>query len=134
MESPKGLLPVGDRSVCPIANVLDLLGDRWTLLVVRDLLFFRKVRYNELAATLERIPTNILAERLRRLEAAGIVEKSSYQDRPVRYEYRLTPRGTDLLPVLREMIGWAKRHIAITGKRPPGSGRALERIDPKVRP
>jgi DNA-binding HxlR family transcriptional regulator len=98
--------------------VLDLLGDRWTLLVVRDLLFFRKVRYNELADTLERIPTNILADRLRRLEAAGIVEKGAYQDRPVRYEYRLTARGMDLLPVLREMIGWAKRHIAITGKRP----------------
>jgi DNA-binding HxlR family transcriptional regulator len=149
MPSPKGLLPAGDRSVCPVANVLDLLGDRWTLLVVRDLLFFRKVRYNELADTLERIPTNILADRLRRLEAAGIVEKGAYQDRPVRYEYRLTARGMDLLPVLREMIGWAKRHIAITGKRPriragrstgspgelePRRGKAHRRLPRFVRP
>lgn len=116
-DSPP-LLPLSDRSKCPVANALDLLGDRWTLLVVRDLLFFQKVRYKDFAASAERIPTNLLADRLRRLEGAGIVERSAYQRRPVRHEYRLTQRGRDLLPVLREMIVWANLHVAGTA-RPP---------------
>lgn len=118
MTGSARLLPVSERSKCPIANALDVVGDRWTLLVVRDLLFFGKVRYKELAASQERIPTNLLADRLRRLEAAGIVEKKAYQKRPVRYEYRLTRRGSDLLPVMREMVTWANLHIAGTA-RPP---------------
>jgi DNA-binding HxlR family transcriptional regulator len=115
---PTAALPLGERSKCPVANALDVVGDRWTLLVVRDLLFFGKVRYNELLGSSERIPTNILADRLRRLQESGIVEKKSYQTRPPRYEYRLTQRGADLLPILREMIVWANRHIAGTGKPP----------------
>jgi len=113
-------LPPSTRSNCPIANILDWIGDRWTLLVVRDLLLFRKVRYKDLAGSRERIPTNLLADRLKRLEEAGIVEKRAYQERPVRYEYRLTARGADLLPVLREMVGWANRHISGTARPPDG--------------
>ena len=113
-------LPLGDRSKCPIANALDIVGDRWTLLVVRDLLLFRNVRFNELLLSAEGIPTNILADRLRRLEASGIVEKTRYQERPPRFEYRLTPRGADLLPILRELIAWSNRHISGTGRPPPG--------------
>lgn len=111
--------------MCPIANALDVVGDKWTLLVVRDLLFFRKVRFKDLLASAEGIPTNILADRLRRLEAAGLVEKKAYQTRPPRSEYRLTRRGTDLFPLLREMILWANRHIDGTGKPPAGF---LERL------
>lgn len=106
------------RSKCPVANALDVLGDRWTLLVVRDLLLLRKLRYSELAQSRESIPTNILADRLKRLEVAGIVERKAYQIRPPRFEYHLTPRGADLLPILREMVVWANRHIPGTG-RPP---------------
>ena len=126
MADPPPLLPLSDRSKCPIANALDLLGDRWTLLVVRDLLFFKKVRYKDFAASAERIPTNLLADRLRRLEAAGIVEKSVYQERPVRHEYRLTPRGTDLLPVLREIVKWANLHVAGTARPPARLAGLLE--------
>jgi DNA-binding HxlR family transcriptional regulator len=111
-------LPSGARSKCPIANALDVLGDRWTLLVIRDLLFLKRLRYSELAASSESIPTNILADRLRRLEEAGIVEKKRYRLRPPRFEYHLTPKGVDLLPILREMVVWANRHIPGTG-RPP---------------
>ncbi len=118
MRPPTVPLPLGERSRCPIANALDVVGDRWTLLVVRDLLLFRKVRFNELLDSAEGIPTNILADRLRRLQAAGVVEKTAYQTRPPRYEYRLTPRGADLLAILREMVAWSNRHIAGTG-RPP---------------
>ncbi len=108
------------RSVCPIANALDLIGDKWTLLVVRDLLFLGKRLYGELAQSAEGIPSNILADRLRRLEEAGLVSKTPYQENPVRYEYRLTGKGTDLLPVLKELVSWSNKHIPGTAKPPPG--------------
>src|SRR5437762_11472336 len=82
----------GRRSECPVAGTLDLLGDRWTLLVVRDLLF-GKTRYGDFLSSSEGIPTNILAERLRRLQEAGVVEAEPYSQHPRRLEYRLTPRG-----------------------------------------
>lgn len=98
------------RSVCPVASALDILGDKWTLLVVRDLLL-GKATYGELQASPEKVPTNILADRLRRLEAAGLLCKQPYQDRPVRYAYRLTEMGRDLGPVLEGMMRWASKHI-----------------------
>jgi DNA-binding HxlR family transcriptional regulator len=109
------------RSPCPIANTLDLIGDKWTLLVVRDLLFMNKRLYGELAESAERIPSNLLADRLRRLEEAGLVDKKPYQTNPVRYEYQLTPKGRDLFPVLREMINWGNKHIPGTFVPPPGA-------------
>jgi len=107
------------RSSCPIATSLDLLGDRWTLLVVRDLLYSTKRRFVELAASPECIPTNLLTDRLRRLETAGLVRRTLYQRRPRRYEYRLTEMGADLGPMLRELIGWANRHLSGTAVPPP---------------
>jgi DNA-binding HxlR family transcriptional regulator len=112
-------LPPGARSICPIANILDILGDRWTLLVVRDLLFLGKRRFGELLASPESIPTNILTDRLRRLEESGIVVKVPYQTRPQRFEYHPTAKGTDLLPILKAMIDWGQRHIPGTPESPP---------------
>ncbi|MBI3596588.1 MAG: helix-turn-helix transcriptional regulator [Nitrospirae bacterium] len=117
------------RSECPIANALDILGDRWTLLVVRDLLFLNKRRFAELWKSPERIPTNLLADRLKRLEEAGIIARRPYQRRPVRHEYELTRKGRDLFPVLREMIRWSNKHIPETTKPPPGFLEAFERKD-----
>lgn len=99
-----------ERSPCPIANVLDLFGDKWTLLVVRDLML-GKTRYGEFAQSKEGIPTNILSDRLKKLEQAGIVEKKAYCDKPLRFEYGLTGKGRDLIPVLDAMAGWAKKHV-----------------------
>lgn len=97
------------RSACPVAVTLDLLGDKWTLLVVRDL--FRGVaRYNDFLKSPENIPTNILAERLKRLEEADIVEKRQYQDRPKRFEYLLTTKGFALGPVVKEIARWGVAH------------------------
>ena len=104
------------RSPCPIACSLDLLGDKWTLLVVRDLLL-GKTTYSEFQKSPEGIPTNILAERLKRLQAAGIIGKSQYQERPVRYAYHLTAKGRDLQPVLLAMIDWGNKHIPGTVPR-----------------
>ncbi len=98
------------RSACAIANSLDIVGDKWTLLVVRDLLHGKRT-YGELVDSPERIPTNILAERLKRLEAAGLVVGTPYQERPMRYAYTLTPKGRALGDVLLAFVRWGKRHI-----------------------
>jgi len=104
------------RSSCPVACSLDLLGDKWTLLVVRDLLL-GKTTYTQFQKSPEGIPTNILAERLKRLQTAGIIEKSRYQERPVRYAYHLTEKGRDLRPVLSAMIDWGNKYIPGTVPR-----------------
>lgn len=116
----------GQRSQCPIAAALDLLGDKWTLLVVRDLLLFGKKRFGELLASPEKIPTNLLTDRLRRLEEAGIVTKVLYLKSPPRYEYRLTPKGTGLFPILRALIEWGSRHVPETAQAGPGELDRLE--------
>jgi DNA-binding HxlR family transcriptional regulator len=104
------------RSSCPVACSLDLFGDKWTLLVVRDLLL-GKTTYTQFQKSPEGIPTNILAERLKRLQTAGIIEKSRYQERPVRYAYHLTEKGRDLRPVLSAMIDWGNKYIPGTVPR-----------------
>lgn len=119
------------RSGCPIANALDLLGDRWTLLVIRDLTFRGKRRFGDFLTSPEGIPTNLLTDRLRRLEESGVVERVPYQDRPPRYEYQLTAMGKDLFPVLRTLIEWALRHIPGVALPSPG---ALERLAAAFQP
>ena len=104
---PKSL---GKDSTCSIARSLEVLGDRWTLLIVRDLLRGRDT-YGKLAASDESIPTNILADRLKKMEAAGLIEAKPYQDRPVRYAYSLTDKGRDLGEVLGAVARWGKKHI-----------------------
>jgi DNA-binding HxlR family transcriptional regulator len=108
------------RSPCPIAGALDLLGDRWTLLVVRDLLFYDKRRFAEFLASPEGIATNILADRLERLQRCGVVERRP-REGSARDEYHPTARARDLAPVLREFIAWGKRHVPGTARRPPAS-------------
>jgi len=95
------------RSPCPIAGALDLIGDRWTLLVVRDLMFYGKRRFAEFLTSPEGIATNILADRLERLERSGLIKRRRYQDRPPREEYRLTARGRALDPVVSAVDDWA---------------------------
>ena len=116
------------RSACAIANSLDIVGDKWSLLVVRDLLHGKRT-YGELANSPERIPTNILADRLKRLEGAGIVAGVPYQEHPVRYAYALTPKGRDLGDVLLAFVRWGKRHIpgTVTLSEVPASGGTRRR-------
>jgi len=106
--------------MCPVSSVLDIIGDKWTLLVVRDLLFLDKRTYSELSDSMEKIPTNILADRLKKLEAANIIEKNPYQDKPVRYAYTLTKRGEALRPTLIEMATWGNCFIDGTAIPPKG--------------
>ncbi len=115
------------RSACAIAHSLDIVGDKWTLLVVRDLLHGKRT-YGELVNSPEHIPTNILAERLKRLEAAGIVVGTAYQERPTRYAYTLTPKGCALGDVLLAFVRWGKQHIpgTVTLTEVPASGGSSE--------
>ena len=113
------------RSACAVANSLDIVGDKWSLLVVRDLLHGKRT-YGELANSPERIPTNILAERLKRLEVAGIIVGIPYQERPVRYAYTLTLKGRSLGDVLLAFVRWGKQHIpgTVAMNQSPASGGA----------
>ena len=81
----------------------------------------------------EGIPSNILADRLKRLERAGLLEKRPYQRQPLRHEYRLTPRGADLFPILKEMIRWGNMHIPGTTVPPAGFLEGLEKQGPLSR-
>ncbi|MFN8634811.1 MAG: helix-turn-helix domain-containing protein [Chloroflexota bacterium] len=116
-DQPQTIADRALRSSCPVAGALDLVGDKWTLLVVRDLLRGKR-RYGDFASSSEHIPTNILAERLRRLEQAGIIERVRYSERPPRYEYRLTPCGQDLQPAIRALAAWGVRYVDGT-RMPP---------------
>lgn len=96
------------RSPCPIACSLDVFGDRWTLLLVRDM-FFGRTRFKDFTGSPEGIPTNILSERLSRLVAAGLVRQVPAEDGSRRMAYRLTRKGLELAPVLRAIKDWGLR-------------------------
>jgi DNA-binding HxlR family transcriptional regulator len=106
--------------LCPIARTLDLIGDRWTLLIVRDL-FFGSTKFKEFIEHSPGMPTKILADRLKSLEAHGLVQRSVYSEHPLRAEYHLTDAGRSLEPVLAAIAGWGMEH-AVT----PAERRAIE--------
>jgi DNA-binding HxlR family transcriptional regulator len=106
-----------ERSGCPIATTLKIVGDKWSLVIVRDMLVGKK-RFGEFLDSPEGIPTNILASRLKRLENSGILTKHPYQTRPPRFDYVLTDQGESLLPVLQAICRWANRHYPDTWKPP----------------
>jgi DNA-binding HxlR family transcriptional regulator len=118
-------MQVTRRSACAIACTLDLVGDKWSLLVVRDLLHGKRT-YSELAASDEGIPTNILADRLKRLRQAGIITSSAYQERPTRYAYALSDKGRELGEILLACVRWGRKHLPGT-KALKGVGDARRR-------
>jgi len=95
------------RSDCPISFALDLFGDRWSLLVMRDVLLRGKTHYREFLASEEGIATNILADRLARLEAAGLLEKTADDPHSGKQAYHASAKGKDLIPLLLEMVLWS---------------------------
>ena len=104
------------RSSCAVACALDVVGDKWTLLIIRDL-FFGKTRDKEFQDSAENIPTNILAERLDKLEQAGLITRTPYQKNPVRHEYHLTGTGRSFAPVLRAIAQWGSEQISGSRKQ-----------------
>lgn len=98
------------RSGCPVSISLDILGDRWSLLIIRDLMVRGFRTFKDFQGSSEGIATNILADRLRKLEAAGIVNAEQEKSDARKVNYRLTEKGIDLAPVLLDLLVWGARH------------------------
>lgn len=101
---------IDSRSDCPISTALDIFGDKWSLLIVRDLVFKEKATYGEFLNAGEKIATNILADRLLLLEAGGIITRKKHPDSKAKVLYALTPKGIDLVPALVEIIVWSEKY------------------------
>ena len=98
------------RSACPINYALENLGDKWTLLVIRDLVFEGKRFYKEFLQSKEGVATNILSDRLKRLEQEGMIVSKVYEEQRTQKVYSLTEKGKDLIPILVEMIYWSAKY------------------------
>lgn len=97
------------RSDCPISYALDFFGDRWSLLIIRDMIFDKKRFYKDFQNSKEGMATNILSDRLKKLETSGVIESRVYEKLKTRKEYLLTEKGKSLIPVLVEMIVWSAK-------------------------
>lgn len=102
--------PSPPPTTCPLARALELIGDRWSLVILREIVKGRH-RYGEFSRCAERIPTNILASRLRRLGEHGLIAKVPYQARPRRHEYHLTRKGAALLPAMQALARWGSDQL-----------------------
>ena len=111
MSNPAAPAKHTHRSGCSIARALEVAGDKWTLLVVRDLLWHGKHTFDALQQSNERIPSNILADRLRRLQQWQLLDRVPYQEKPVRYAYELTETGRELEPVLLSLMQWGHDNL-----------------------
>ncbi|MEI6095475.1 MAG: helix-turn-helix domain-containing protein [Gammaproteobacteria bacterium] len=113
-------MKLSKRSFCPLSSALDFLGDKWSLLIVRDIAFVGKSTFKEFLESDEKIATNILADRLSRLEAQGVVSKRDHPHNKVMKIYHLTQKGLDLLPILLDIVLWSDQYLEITDE-----GRAI---------
>ena len=95
---------------CPIARSLDFIGERWTILILRELVRFGPRKFQQFEQALAGVSPNTLSARLKRLEDAGIVERRFYEQHPPRAEYLLTDKGKELRPVLKALYEWGERH------------------------
>ena len=102
------------RSHCPINFTLEHFGDKWSFLIIRDLMFKGKRHYNEFLEAGEKVSTSVLGDRLKKLEEKGIISKSEDTVKKSRIRYSLTQKGIDLLPILLEMIIWGGEKDSLT--------------------
>ena len=105
------------RSDCPISCSLEVWGDKWSLLIIRDLMFAKECTYGDFLKSDEKIATNILAARLRALGENDVIEKLDHPDSKAKVLYRLTQKGVDLLPVMLEINVWADKYFTIQKDR-----------------
>tara|TARA_B100001057_G_scaffold312282_1_gene312339 strand:- start:288 stop:647 length:360 start_codon:yes stop_codon:yes gene_type:complete len=99
------------RSNCPISSALDIVGDKWSLVIIRDLLYFNKKTFKELSNSLENIATNILADRLKGLEEKGILTRNDVRNNKKTKHYKLTKKGFGLKPILYELGKWSTHYL-----------------------
>jgi DNA-binding HxlR family transcriptional regulator len=105
------------RSDCPVSSSLDIWGDKWSLLIIRDLMFAKECTYGDFLKAPERIATNILASRLQVLDENKIIEKLDHPESKAKVLYRLTKKGIDLLPIMIEINLWAEKYFPIPADR-----------------
>jgi DNA-binding HxlR family transcriptional regulator len=110
------------RSNCPIAYSLDYLGDKWMLIILRDLIFTNKSSYGEFLTSEEKIATNVLANRLKQLEENGFIKSAVSPEKKNKFNYRLTEKGIDLIPVMIELMIWGSKY------NPPGAAELLKKL------
>ncbi|GGS10620.1 winged helix-turn-helix transcriptional regulator [Deinococcus sedimenti] len=126
------------RSGCPVSLGLDLFGDRWTLLIIRDLMFGGKRHFRELLSSAEGISSNVLADRLQMLVASGLISRSGDQTHRQKVIYRLTQQGIDLLPILLEITRWSLKYRPVSdddrraAAAAPADQRELDRLTAKL--
>lgn len=101
---------IKQRSGCPVSTSLDILGDKWTLLILRDMVFAGKSTYGQFLQSEEKMATNILADRLAVLESQGIITKAVASDKKSKFTYRLTEKGIDTVPIITALILWGTKH------------------------
>lgn len=95
---------------CPVARALNVVGERWTLLILRDLLTLGPRRFQDFQESLAGVAPNTLSARLKAMEESGLVERVMYSERPPRLEYRLTDKGRSLGPIVKAMRDWGLKH------------------------
>jgi len=100
---------------CPVARSLDIIGERWTILILRDLLLGGPLRFQDFENSLSGISPNTLSARLKRLEEHGVVERRFYEQHPPRADYVLTDKGRQLGPVLKTLLDWGRKHTVAPG-------------------
>jgi DNA-binding HxlR family transcriptional regulator len=105
------------RSDCPVSCSLDVWGDKWSLLIIRDLMNAKQCTYGDFLKSPEGIATNILASRLLTLEENGVIEKLSHPDSKAKVLYKLTLKGIDLLPIMLEINLWAEKYFSIPAQQ-----------------
>ncbi|WP_113654638.1 winged helix-turn-helix transcriptional regulator [Pedobacter namyangjuensis] len=105
------------RSECPISSSLDIWGDKWSLLIVRDLMFSKQCTYGDFLKSEEKIATNILASRLQMLEDNGVITKQEHPESKAKVLYKLTQKGIDLLPMMIEINLWADKYFTLPPDR-----------------
>ncbi|MDT3402365.1 winged helix-turn-helix transcriptional regulator [Mucilaginibacter terrae] len=110
------------RSDCPVSFSLDYIGDKWVLLILRDLIFTNKTSYGDFLTSDEKIATNILADRLKLLEANGFIKSEVSAEKKNKFIYSLTEKGIDLIPAIVELMIWGSKY------NPPGAEQVLKKI------
>jgi len=113
------------RSNCPVNLALEIIGDKWSLLIIRDMMFENKCYFREFLQGEEKIATNILADRLSKLEKEGIIRKSGDPEHKQKFIYRLTLKGIDLLPLILEMGIWSLKYQPVDTKKHKHATRLL---------
>lgn len=117
------------RSECPISCALDIFGDKWSLLILRDLMFFGKTTFGEFLKSAEGISTNILAARLQSLEESQLLVRAEHPESKAKVLYKLTQKALDLLPMIVEMHLWADKYLTVTAETKALIQEAKKRIN-----